>query len=357
MTGNASGGAPTGASTGASGGASTGGARLRDLGHRIGWLEPGPHNAITDVAGVLVGHTTLVDDDKGVYTGVTAVVPAALDHARTLPAGLHVANGYGKLVGATQLMELGELETPILLTATLSTFRAADVLVTRHLDRAPGRVTTVNPVVGEVNDYWLSDAEPRPITAEHVHRALDGAHGGPVAMGNAGGGTGACALGFKGGIGSSSRRVELRDREVTVGALVQANMDGNLRLPDRVVTPESLGVERAGPPTAYGSCVVVVALDLACESRQLARIAARGAIALGRAGAAFSHGSGDYGLAFSTVPDQAPRKLDMVDLDRVFVAVMEAVEEAVLDGLLAATTISTPRGRRATAVPHEAVAV
>ncbi|MFI6479766.1 P1 family peptidase [Nonomuraea sp. NPDC050663] len=327
--------------------------RLRDLGHTIGRLQPGPHNAITDVSGIAVGQTTLHDDTRGVYSGVTAIVPAALSMAPAVPAGLHVGNGYGKFVGATQLMELGELETPVLLTSTLSTFRAADSLLSWILDHATGPLRTFNPVVGEINDTWLSSTDLRPVTSDHVHEALCSASTGPVEMGNTGGGTGALALGFKGGIGTASRRVSLRDRQAVVGVLVQANMGGDLRLLGRTITPESIGLRRPGHASERGSCVVVIALDVACGVRQLERVAARGVFGLGAVGAAFSHGSGDYGLAFSSVPCESPRTLAPAELDSVFAGVLEAVEEAVIDGLLAARTIVTPSGRTATALPHE----
>ncbi|MEU6997220.1 P1 family peptidase [Nonomuraea sp. NPDC046570] len=326
--------------------------RLRDFGHLVGRLEPGTHNAITDVAGVLVGQTTLLDQEKGVYSGVTAIVPTALSEARTVPAGFNVGNGYGKFVGATQVMELGELETPILLTSTLSTFRVADSLLSWIIDRASEPVRSVNPVVGEVNDSWLSSVE-RPVTTEHVYAALDGAQGGAVAMGNVGGGTGAIALGFKAGIGTASRKVALRDRQATVGVLVQANMSGDLRLLGSTITPESLGFRRPGYVAERGSCVVVIAVDVACSALQLSRIAARGVFGLGQVGAAFSHGSGDYGLAFSSEASETPRTLDPGELDGVFAAVMESVEEAVIDALLAARTVRTLSGREAIALPHE----
>jgi D-aminopeptidase len=330
--------------------------RIREAGYRIGRLEPGPHNAITDVAGVLVGHTTLLDDRRGVYSGVTAVVPTALREHRALSAGFHLGNGYGKFVGATQIMELGEIETPVLLTSTLSTFRVADALVGWLLEHADRPLTSVNPVVGEINDSWLSAADPRPVTEADVRAALDGATGGPVAMGNVGGGTGACALGFKAGIGTASRRLEIAGRPATAGVLVQANFGGELRLPGRTVTPGQLGLPTAGHIPDRGSCVVLIALDLPCPARQLERIAARGVLALGRVGASYSHGSGDYALAFAAEPSQAPRQLPPAELNAVFTAVLDATEEAVLDALLAAATIHTPTGRHAPALPHTALA-
>lgn len=326
--------------------------RLREAGWPVGRMTPGPFNAVTDVPGLLVGHTTLEDGDRGVYSGVTALVPVALEDARAVPAGFHMVNGYGKFIGATQMMELAELETPVLLTSTLSAFRAADALVGWVLDRAAAPVTSLNPVVGEINDSWLS-AERRPVTGAHVRAALEGADEGPVAMGNVGGGTGACALGFKAGIGTASRAVPLSSGPATVGVLVQANMDGDLRVAGRTVLPEELGLERAGHSSPRGSCVVVVAVDVPCTGRQMERIAARGVLALGRVGAAFSHGSGDYGVAFSTRVAEAPVVLAPADLDLVFTAVLDSVEEAVVDALLAARTVRTPGGRVAHALPHE----
>nr|WP_236003550.1 P1 family peptidase [Nonomuraea antri] len=316
---------------------------MRDFGHAVGRFEPGRNNAITDVPGVRVGQTTVLDRERGVYSGVTAIVPPA----PVVPAGFHVANGYGKFVGATQLVELGELETPVLLTSTLSTFRVADALVSWVLDHATEPVISLNPVVGEINDSWLSSVDRRPVTAEHVYAALDGAHSGPVEMGNVGGGTGACALGFKSGIGSASRRLDLGGREATVGVLVQANMGGELRLRGRTISPDV--AEAHGGD--HGSCVVVVALDAGCDTRQLSRIAARGVFALGRVGAAFSHGSGDYGLAFAT----GAGSLSPAALNLVFAGVMDCVEEAVIDALLAAETVRAPSGRQALALPQSAV--
>ncbi|GAA4957173.1 P1 family peptidase [Yinghuangia aomiensis] len=303
-----------------------------------------------------VGQATVFDPDQGVYSGVTAIVPTPLPGVRSLPAGFHVANGYGKFVGATQLLELGELETPVLLTSTLSTFRVADALVSWVLERSDRPVRSLNPVVGEINDSWLSATVARPVTSDHVFQALAAADAGPVAMGSVGGGTGACALGFKAGIGSASRRINLRGRTVTVGALVQANMDGILRLPGRTVPPESLGLPGAGPTSAQGSCVVVLAADFPCVAAQLSRIAARGVIALGRVGAAFSHGSGDYCLAFSTDPTTTGN-LEPSELDTVFATAMDCVEESVIDALLAADTVTAPSGRVAHALPHEVLQV
>ncbi|PWJ25965.1 D-aminopeptidase [Branchiibius hedensis] len=288
---------------------------------------PGALDAITDVSGVRVGHTTV--SAGSLQTGVTAVLPPALP----TPAGLFVGNGHGKLVGATQLTELGTLETPILLTGTLSTFRVADALVSWLMEHDPS-LRSVNPVVGECNDGWLSDIRARPVTAEHVYGALTDASTGPVAQGNVGAGTGMCALGFKGGIGTASRRAG----DVTVGVLVQSNFDGRLRFGPRYVDPPAPEpVARAG-----NSCMILVATDAALDARQLCRVARRAVFGLARVGAGFTHGSGDYAIAFSTGP--GPQIAD-ADLSPLFAATMEATEAAVLKSLLAAETMTGFRGR------------
>ena len=288
---------------------------------------PDALDAITDVSGVRVGHTTV--SAGPLQTGVTAVLPPT----SPIPAGLFVGNGHGKLVGATQLTELGTLETPILLTGTLSTFRVADALVSWLMEHDPS-LRSVNPVVGECNDGWLSDIRARPITAEHVYGALTNASIGPVAQGNVGAGTGMCALGFKGGIGTASRVT----RGGTVGVLVQSNFDGRLRFGPRCVDPPAPEpVARAG-----NSCMILVATDAALDARQLCRVARRAVFGLARVGAGFTHGSGDYAIAFSTGP--GPQIAD-ADLSPLFAATMEATEAAVLKSLLAAETMTGFQGR------------
>lgn len=345
----------------------------RELGVVVGALPTGPANAITDVAGVRVGHTTLHEGER-VHTGVTAVVPDALGagpgQRRALPCGLFVGNGYGKLVGATQLEQLGEIETPILLTATLSAFRAADALVT-HVLAWPGyeQVRSLNPVVGETNDGYLSDIRARPITPEHVLAALERAAPGPVAQGCVGAGAGTTALGYKGGIGTSSRRVTVAGRERTVGALVQANFSGTLTvrgvpLPaaDLVGTFSIPSARRGAEPIEEvpngsdprdgNSCMIVLATDAPLDARRLERVARRGVFAMDRVGSDFAHGSGDYGLAFSTADPAEPLVGDG-DLDPLFGAAMDAVEEALLAAVF---TASTTVGHRGTApgLPHDA---
>jgi D-aminopeptidase len=330
--------------------------RARDLGIGPGRFRPGPHNAITDVPGVRVGQATL-HTGTGIRTGVTAIVPDPVDRpGGELAAGIFVGNGLGKLVGSTQLAELGVIETPIVLTGTLSVFRAADALVSYVLG-LPGneRVLSVNPVAGETNDGFLSDIRARPVTPEHVRAALSGARGGPVREGAVGAGTGTIALGFKAGIGTSSRVVALAGGEpATVGVLLQANFSGTLTVLDvPIPADEALaGVGHPVPAPPGNSCMIVVAVDRALDSRQLTRVARRAIFGLGRAGSDFAGGSGDYTVAFATgpsgpVPDGA--------LDPVFAAVQEAVEEAVLNSVLMAATTQGYRGHVAHACPHDYV--
>jgi D-aminopeptidase len=321
----------------------------RELGLDLGG-EPGPLGAITDVTGIRVGQTTL-REGTGIRTGVTAVVPDEVDRAGgQLPAGLFVGNGYGKLIGATQLAELGVIETPVLLTGTLSAFRAADALVTYMLG-LPGNAGTlsVNPVVGETNDGYLSDIRARPVTEQHVLAALSGARGGPVAQGCVGAGTGTAALGFKAGIGTASRLVRLAGAEpCTLGALVQSNFSGTLTVRGvRIAGPDQGGQAPAG-----NSCMIVVAIDRGLDSRQLTRVARRAVFAMGRTGADFAGTSGDYAIAVATrasqpVPDSA--------LGPVFAAAQDAVEEAILNSLFMATTTTGFRGHRRRAVPLDVV--
>lgn len=311
--------------------------RARDLGYTIGRFAPGPLNAITDVGGVAVGHVTLIEGAR-TRTGATAILP----HPGNLfqdkvPAGLSVLNGFGKFAGATQIAELGEIETPILLTNTLATGRAIEALIA-HTLAAPGngRVTSVNAVVGETNDGRLNDIRaPRP-TVDEMARALAAAVPGPVAEGAVGGGTGCVAFGRKGGIGTASRRVGGH----MLGVLVQANFGGTLRVDGQPVPAPVVH-------DADGSIVIVLATDAPIDPRGLTRLGARAFGGLARSGAALSNGSGDYALAFSTAPGlrrgpgrPAPDRVTPVlapdDLSQHFEAAIEATEEAILNALLAA---------------------
>ncbi|WP_217251099.1 P1 family peptidase [Streptomyces sp. AC602_WCS936] len=326
--------------------------RSRDLGIVIGTAAPGPLNAITDVPGVRVGHTT-VRREPGIHSGVTAVVPDLVGPRTPLPAGVFTGNGYGKLIGTTQLAELGTLETPVLLTSTLSAFHVADALVGWMLER-PGceKVLSLNPVVGECNDGLLSDIRARPVREEHVRAALETASGGPVDEGCVGAGTGTVALGFKAGIGTASRVTDLAGRRCTAGVLVQANFGGTLRVLGRTLTPRSLGAGAPAPDSDAGSCMIVVATDAPLDARQLTRVARRAVFALARTGAAYSHGSGDYAIAFGTDSPAAGPVAD-AELGPLFEAVLDGVEEAVLNSLLAATTTTGFGGRTAPALPAD----
>lgn len=323
--------------------------RARELGLGVGDLPTGTHNAITDVPGIRVGHTTLIRPPR-VHSGVTAIVPDGVGPASPLPAGVFTGNGYGKLLGTTQITELGALETPVLLTSTLSAFRVADALVGWILEQPEGAdARSVNPVVGECNDGLLSDIRSRPVREEHVRAALATASAGPVAEGSVGAGTGMTALGFKAGIGTSSRQLPLAGQEVTLGVLVQANFAGTLRVSGRTITPADVGVpaQEAGLGPETGSCMIVVATDAPLDARQLTRLARRAVYALARVGAGYSHGSGDYGLAFGTRPlgtPAGPAVVPDAGLDALFGAVLDAVEEAVLNALLTASVVTGPYG-------------
>jgi D-aminopeptidase len=325
-------------------------ARLRGLGHSVGTIPAGATNSIVDVRGVRVGHET-VSDGRTVFSGVTAIVVDGVAPTSPCRAGMFVGNGYGKFIGATQIAELGQIETPILLTSTLSAFRVADAVVTWALRRFGPGLTSVNPVVGEINDHWLSAAHRRPVTEEHVLAAIDGAAATPVPMGNVGGGTGACALGFKGGIGSSSRVVAVGSEAVTVGALAQINMDGRLRALGRTILPADFGLPAAGPEAPVGSCVIVIAVDAPLDATTLRRLASRAVYALSRVGARFSHGSGDYAVAVSTSPADHTVAPTNLELSLAFEAAMDAVEESVLDALLAADPVRSGNGNFAGTLP------
>ncbi len=348
--------------------------RARELGIVVGGLAPGPLNAITDVPGVRVGHTTLIEGSD-IRTGVTAVVHDRLTGSQALSAGLATGNGFGKIVGTTQLSELGVIETPVVLTGTLCTFRAADALVSYMLS-LPGNeeLETVNPVVAETNDGFLSDMRRRPVTEEHVLAALRGASAGPVAEGAVGAGTGTSALGFKAGIGTSSRIVDCgpdAPRPVTIGVLVQANFGGTLTVLGVPVPPgreqaglnageqddqgtgkAATGEQGAGEPG--NSCVIVLATDAPLDSRRLTRVAWRSFAGMARAGSDFSGRSGDYALAFAAAPPETAPLPD-ASLDPLFVAAADATEEAILNSLLAAETTVGFRGHVRHAVPPDRV--
>jgi D-aminopeptidase len=342
----------------------------RELGIVVGVLPPGPHNAITDVAGVRVGHTT-VTDGAAVNTGVTAILPHGENPFRRKVAGaIVIGNAFGKLMGGSQVQELGEIESPILLTCTLCVPRVADAAITWLLG-LPGNeaVRSVNVVVGETNDGTLNDIRRRPVTEAHVLAALAAADTGPVPQGSVGAGRGTTAFGWKGGIGTASRRLPTGLGGWTVGVLVQSNYGGILTvngapvgqelgqyyLKGEIGTGDGAGAagaaEAAGAltssrppvlPSADGSIMIVVATDAPLEHRNLERLGRRALAGLARTGSSMSNGSGDYVIAFSTVPiaDLAARgPLGNERMSPLFEAVIEATEEAIYNSLFLATSV------------------
>jgi D-aminopeptidase len=343
--------------------------RAREFGLVVGVLPPGPLNAITDVAGVRVGQVTVVEG-RDVRTGVTAILPHAGNiYQDKVPAGISVANGYGKLTGVTQLRELGTLETPIVLTNTLSVPTAADAVIDWTLG-LPGneRVGSVNPVIGETNDGWLSDIRGRHITKAHVLEAIRTASEGPVAEGAVGAGTGTTCFNYKGGIGTASRRLPEGRGGYTVGVLVQTNFGGVLTLRgvpfDRRASSGETGPEPN--PAGDGSCMIVVATDAPLDGRNLERLAKRALLGIARTGGYFSNGSGDYAIAFASaasvrVPHRSLDVLGTVTLLRndavspLFQAAAEAAEEAIWNSLFKAVRTEGKDGHVAEALPLERV--
>jgi D-aminopeptidase len=343
--------------------------RARDLGIVIGTLPTGDGNAITDVPGVQVGQVTMIRADD-VRTGVTAILPHPGNlFFEKVPAALFVGNGFGKLAGATQIKELGAIETPILLCGTLNVPRVADALISWML-ALPGmdNVRSINPVVGETNDGTLNDIRGRHAGEAEVFEAIREARTGPVAEGSVGAGTGTRALGFKGGIGTSSRQVRVRDEGTfTLGVLVQTNFGGSLNVNGAPVGAEIVRRLRQTPPPLVegpgdgGSCMIVVATNAPLDTHQLERLAARALAGLARSGSSMSNGSGDYVIAFSVAPAvridgrgdymRSGERLGSDAMSALFLGVMEATEEAILNSLLKATTVTGSRGNTSQAVP------
>jgi D-aminopeptidase len=364
--------------------------RARDLGIQPGAGTPGPLNAITDVAGVRVGHTTLVSGDA-VRTGVTAILPHAGNLFREkVPGAVFVGNAFGKLAGSTQVQELGTIESPIVLTNTLSVGIAVDAVVRWTLGQ-PGNenVRSVNALVGETNDGGLNDIRGLHVTRDHVAAAIAGARDGAVDEGAIGAGTGTLAFGWKGGIGTSSRRIRQQSDEWTVGVLVQSNYGGRLTIAGvpvwKELSPQTGAAANLEPvtrnleprtpnaeprtvgrelPAADGSCMIVVATDAPLDSRTLERLAARAIFALARTGSTYSNGSGDFAIAFSThaslrlAATTGPQPRTLLPSDSVsglFEAVLDATEEAVYNSLLKAAD-TTGNGRTVRAIPIEPLA-
>jgi D-aminopeptidase len=344
--------------------------RARDIGLAPGVFDPGPKNAITDVSGVSVGHSTIVQGDH-VRTGVTVIVP----HQGNLfqdkvPGAVFVGNAFGKLAGSTQVDELGTIETPIGLTNTLSVGAVMEGLVRWTLDQpGNGEVRSVNALVGETNDAGLNDIRGQHVRAQHVVDALKSASTGAVEEGSVGAGTGTQAFGWKGGIGTSSRKLDARYGGYTIGVIVQSNYGGVLMM-DGAPVGKALGRYSYQPkPTQKddrgdGSCMIVVATDAPLDARDLKRLAARAVYGLARTGSSFSNGSGEFAIAFSTAADlrtkfgaTAPRSRTLLPTDGVsplFQAALEATEEAVYNSMLKATTV-TSRSGKSEALPIDRV--
>ncbi len=351
--------------------------RVREAGLKIGILPIGALNSITDVAGVKVGHTTLIRGET-IRTGVTAIVPHGGNlFQEKVPGAIFVGNGFGKLAGSTQVNELGEIETPILLTSTLSVPRTADFLLDFMLGLTGNEnVQSINPLVAETNDGFLNDIRGRHITQADVFAALKNAQNQTVEEGAIGAGTGTIAFGWKGGIGTSSRKIPAALGGYTVGVLVQTNFGGVLSIDGAPVGIE-LGkyylkdaIERENKTTsknkndlndtADGSIIIVIATDAPIDARQLKRMAARSMSGLARTGSAMTNGSGDYAIAFSTAPDvrvrmgENLRNVKLLSNDAMsplFLAVIEATEEAIYNSMFRATTIKGKENRTVEALP------
>ena len=348
------------------------GRRVRDLGISVGVFPTGAYNAITDVEGVRVGHSTIIQGDD-IRTGVTAIIPGNGNlYTHPMPAAVHVGNGYGKLIGETQVREYGELETPILLTCTMCVWRAAQGLVAWMYDQPGMGEHTLNPVVGETNDSRVNNMWAEPVGLSHVYQALNGATDGPVLEGTVGAGTGTQAFGWKGGIGTSSRHLPQSLGGWTVGVLVQTNFGGNLTINSAPVGRElgdfpyqhALRNLPPGEDREDGSIMIVLATDAPLLSRNLARLASRAIMGLARTGSFAHNGSGDYVIAFSThkalrrprlseAPVATPTLVNAA-MSPLFAATAEATEEAVYNALFTATAVTSSRGTLK-ALPHDEV--
>lgn len=344
--------------------------RARELGIQIGIFRPGKWNAITDVAGVKVGHVTLIKDDD-IRTGVTAILPHDGNiFQQKVPAAIYVGNGFGKLVGYTQVEELGSIETPILLTNTLNVPKVADALIEYMIQiKGNENIRSINPVVGETNDGWLNDIQGRHVSKNDVFQAIINAKSGPVEEGSVGAGTGTMCLGFKGGIGTSSRILPKSYGGYTFGVLVQTNFGGILEINGAPVGRE-LGKYYLANKIDYtegeGSCMIIVATDAPLSPRNLKRLAKRAYLGLTKTGFFSANGSGDYIIAFSTYPlnfisskaNKPKRKVDLLNnnqLNPLFLAIIEATQEAVYNSLLRATTITGRDGHVGEAIPIDKV--
>ncbi len=341
--------------------------RARDLGIEPGILTPGNWNAITDVKGVTVGQATLIEGDS-IRTGITMIIPHQGNIFREkVPAAVFVGNGFGKAIGFTQIEELGNIETPIALTSTLNVFLVANALVDHTLSIPENSdVRSVNPIVGETNDGWLNDNVLRSVRKKHVFKAIESAKDGPVEEGNVGAGTGTRCLGFKGGIGTSSRVLPKEKGGYTIGVLVQTNFGGILTINGAPVGEELNNFYMAEdvPYVVDGSCMIIIATDAPLSPRNLKRLAKRSFLAFGKVGSFSSNGCGDYSIAFCTHPGvrvpygtkEIERSVPEVTNDHMsplFLAVVEATEEAIYNSLFMAKDMTGQKGRTMKSIPIE----
>jgi len=327
--------------------------RARDVGVEIGLFKTGKWNAITDIKGVEVGHETIIRGDN-IRTGVTIIKPHAGDlFNEKVMAAVHVINGFGKAIGFTQVNELGTIETPIALTNTLNVFLVGDAIVEYMISNNP-KIRSVNPVVGETNDSRLNDIQGRHVKKQHVFAAINKANTGPVKEGSVGAGTGTRALGFKGGIGTSSRKLPQDLGGYSVGVLVQSNFGSSLVINGAPVGRE-LHKSAFSSTIPYdndeGSCMIVIATDAPLSNRNLKRIAKRAVIGMGKVGGLASNGSGDYVIAFSTYSAVSRQNMTTTRIElnnnamnSLFMATVEATEEAILNSLFMAETVSSKYG-------------
>lgn len=334
--------------------------RIRDLGIKIGDMETGKYNAITDVKGVRVGHITLIKG-KAVRTGVTAILPHPKNiYLHKVKAIANVINGFGKSVGIPQIQELGEIETPILLTNTLNTWKVADALVDYMIKTTEEEITSINPVVLECNDSYLNDIRGKHVEKEHVEKAIVSAKGGPVEEGSVGAGTGMSAFEMKGGIGTASRIIPYREREYVLGTLVLSNFGKmeQLRI-NGIQVGKELKDKIETNPSPDGSIIVILATSASLSYRQLGRILNRVPHALARVGSISSNYSGDFAIGFvgkeNLSSNVNPPSIQEESLSLFFQGTIEAIEEAILNSLFQATTITGKNGYRRETIPIETV--
>ncbi len=345
------------------------GKNAREYGIKIGILKPGKLNAITDVPGVKVGQVTIIKGDSA-RTGVTAIIPHPGNiFQHKVPAAIYVGNGFGKLMGTTEVKELGTIETPIILTNTLNVPVAANAVLTYVLGKKENsEVRSVNPVVGETNDGYLNAIRKRIVTEEDVLKAIKTAKGDKVMQGNVGAGTGTTALGFKGGIGTSSRIIDEKDNSYTVGVLVQTNFGGLLRIDGvpigKILRKKKKRIDHRNKPG--GSCMMIVATDAPLNARNLRRLAKRAMLVFARAGGTSTNGSGDYVIAFSTAkevrysyhndkPTRTVTVLRNEAMTPLFKATIEATEEAIINSLFHAETMTGRDGHTMQGLPVKKV--